>query len=113
MRLQNIRSLLGLSVIVLVLVAGCGSSVEAGDENLVPAGAGLIAEIQIAEILGNEQLRAIYDEFAKNAGDVPALDDAFGALEDEIGLDLDKISSVVVFVDRSQLTATNDSPRAF
>ena len=61
MRLQSIRSLLLLAAIALVLVAGCGSSVEAEQETLVPAGAGLIFEMQIAKILGNEQLREVYE----------------------------------------------------
>ena len=110
MRLQSIRSLLLLAAIALVLVAGCGSSVEAEQETLVLAGAGLIFEMQIAKILGNEQLREVYEVLAQNVDDVPNFDDALGTIGDEVGLDLDKVSCVLVFVDSSQLTATNDSP---
>ena len=110
MHLQNSRSLLALAAVVLILIAGCSSDKEPEHETLVPSGAGLIVQVQISEILENEQVRQVYEEFAQNSDDAPAYDDVFRSIEEEIGLDLNKLSSVVLFADSSQLTATNDLP---
>ena len=88
--------------IVLLLAAGCGAEKDAL-ERMVPAGSSLIAEVDLARVLEDEDLEALYGALARGEEAPRTLDELLDETFDEIGLDLRQFSTLVLFGDASRV----------
>lgn len=88
--------------IVLLLAAGCGAEKDAL-ERMVPAGSSLIAEVDLARVLEDEDLEALYGALARGEEAPRTLDELLDETLDEIGLDLRQFSTLVLFGDASRV----------
>ena len=89
--MSRIAKFLALAVAVSVLMAACGSDKESDPLKLVPEGANLIAEVNVAGVLSNNGLASFIDAIPKDEGD-PAFD--LNGLLDEARLQLSSWQSV-------------------
>ena len=88
--------------IVLLLAADCGAEKDAL-ERMVPAGSSLIAEVDLARVLEDEDLEALYGALARGEEAPRTLDELLDETLDEIGLDLRQFSTLVLFGDASRV----------
>jgi hypothetical protein len=94
---------LALAVILALGVAGCSGEGSPPPAELIPEGANLIACIELGKIVEDADLRSAYDETAKEA-DMPAtFEEALQELEEETGIDLNRLSRGWLFMDMSRL----------
>jgi hypothetical protein len=98
MHLQKLFSWLLVSVLMSVIVAGCGAPGLTAIE-FVPENVNLIASIQVSKIINDQDLRNAYNEFEKEAGQPQTLDEALNELVEETGIDLRDFSEAVIFAD--------------
>jgi hypothetical protein len=91
---------LSFVLMALVLLTACGSSAQvAAPENLVPAGANLIAQIQVSKILQDPDLATLYDQVPKNSGDPQNFQEFLDKTQEEAGIDFRRFNSAILFSD--------------
>ena len=90
-------------IVVILLTAGCGGAKESDPKKLVPAGANLIAQVQVATILEDEDLANLYADVPKEAGDPQTLDKVLSKATETIGVDLRQVTELVVFGDLTEI----------
>ena len=85
---------------LLIPASGCGSEKYKAIE-LIPAGANLIAGIQIDRIIGDQDIIDTYNEMEKEADQPQTYDEALDELFQESGIDIKDFSSALIFGDVS------------
>ncbi|MCH8225675.1 MAG: DUF3105 domain-containing protein [Chloroflexi bacterium] len=94
-----LAAIMALALAVVLLAAGCGGGGKNGLLELVPEGATLIGEIEVADILEKVDLDSLL-EALPDEGDVPqSIDEALEMIVGVIGIDLRDISRAVIFGD--------------
>ena len=88
---------------VILMTVGCGGAKESDPEKLVPAWANLIAQVQVAKILGDEDLAEVFEAIPRGTGDSQSLDEILSEVTDTIGVDLMRVTDLVVFGDLTEI----------
>ena len=91
--------------ITLMVSLACGEDEKAKPELLVPADANFILEIQLGRLLQDPDIDGLLEEFTRGSGfaadtDIsPSLEELVDQILDEIGIDIQQFSSVLLFGD--------------
>jgi hypothetical protein len=99
------RRVLSLSFVfvTLVLLTACGSAAQvAAPENLIPAGANLIAQIQVSQLLQDPDFATLYDQAPKSSGDPQSFQELLDMAQEETGIDFRQFNSAILFGDISR-----------
>ena len=95
-----IRSLVALGVlsVSVLLLAACGGEDRLTEpDKLVPAGSNLIAEVQLAKILADSDLKDLFDALP-GVGEIPgSLEEMLDLVIEETGVDPRQFDSLVIF----------------
>ena len=95
--------ILPLVVLALMVVTGCTTASQGVDvQNLVPADANLIAQVQIERILNDADFEALYRQAPKSSEAPQDFDQLMARAEQETGIDIRQFTQVVLFADVSQ-----------
>ena len=91
--------------ITLMVSLACGGDEKTKPELLVPADANFIAEIQLGRLLQDPDIDGLLEELTRGSGFAPdtgislSLEELVDRILDEIGIDIQQFSSIVVFGD--------------
>ena len=91
--------------ITLMVSLACGEDEKAKPELLVPADANFILEIQLGRLLQDPDIDGLLEEFTRGSGFAPeigislSLEELVDQILDEIGIDIQQFSSVLLFGD--------------
>ncbi len=96
-------ALMAVFLLSVLVLAACGGGKEKDPQNLVPEGSNLIASIQLSQILEDEDLAALVGRIPKDDEDPQTLDQLLDEAPEEIGLDLQNFSRIVLFGDVSAM----------
>ena len=90
---------MALALAGVLLLAACGSAADNESLELVPEGATLIVDIQVADILEKVDLDSLLDALP-DEGDVPQnIDEALDLIVSQTGIDLRDITQAIIFGD--------------
>ena len=95
-------AVLGILSASVLLLAACGEDRgKTEPEKLVPAGSNLIAEVELAKILGDSDLESLFESLP-SVGEIPgSLEEALDRVVEETGVDLRQFNSLVAFAQLS------------
>ena len=101
--IRRLAALGVLSVSVLLFAACGGEELRTEPDKLVPAGSNLVVQVQLAKILGDSDLKELF-ESPPGVGDIPgSLEEALDLVVEETGVDPRQFSTLVVFARFSDL----------
>ena len=86
-----------LALAIGMLAASCGGDKETSPRNLVPEGANLISEVNLAAILASRGLATSIDAAPKSDDDPQSLDELLDEAYSETGIDIRQVSQLVGF----------------
>jgi len=90
---------MALALAGVLLLAACGSAADNESLELVPEGATLIVDIQVADILEKVDLDSLLDALP-DEGDAPqTIDEALDLIVSQTGIDLRDITQAIIFGD--------------
>ena len=102
MDLKKTAIMIILSVLLLIPVSACGSSGYTATE-LIPQKAGLILNIQISDIVGDNDIRDAYDESEKDPDQPQTAEEGIDKIFAETGIRVGEFSQAVVFADITEM----------
>jgi len=92
-----------LVVLAVLFLTGCTTASQGVDvQNLVPADANLIAQVQIQRILNDADFEKLYRQAPKGPAVPQDFDGLMDLAEQETGIDIRQFTQVVLFADVSQ-----------
>ena len=84
-------------------MTACGSAAQvAAPENLIPAGANLIAQIQVSQLPQDPDFATLYDQAPKSSGDPQSFQELLDMAQEETGIDFRQFNSAILFGDISR-----------
>jgi hypothetical protein len=84
---------------VAFLVACGGAAPTASAIELVPSNANLIAQVQVARLLRDQDLQSLYQQAPKGIGEPQSFDELMDMAHQETGIDFRQFTSAVLFGD--------------
>ena len=89
-------------LIATLLLVGCGPAEETDPVKLVPAGSNLIAQVQVAEILKDGDVAALFEAVPNEDEEPQTFDELLSLAFEESGIDFREFSDAVLFGDISR-----------